>query len=348
MRQYLLVYAGVSVDLKLRELRISDFDSCFELLASPWQCDPSEREALRAMWREVLEQRCGAPAIALDAREPEIVVHFGLLVFVSDARAQEYRQCATPLISRRMLAEWASGGRPFLNYDEVARANAGPGLNIVVSYYGRRRGDPRVYTANYESSRVALSGWNLRSLTTEVFTDPARNDREFGQWLGYRILEYPDERVRDAGIPLEERPFLWAATREEDEERPHYGSSLVFGSYAPPRLSFTPLEQQLLQFAINGATDAVISREPGISLSVVKKHFRSIAEKARDAGILDEIAAAPSSGTRARGDEIRRHVLNYVRDHPEELRPYDLRPAQRGNGAIAAPSVEARRIAEIR
>jgi hypothetical protein len=35
--------------------------------------------------------------------------------------------------------------------------------------------------------------------------------------------------------------------------------------------------------------------------------------------------------------------LNYVRDHPEELRPYDARPAQRGNGAIAAPPVEARR-----
>jgi DNA-binding CsgD family transcriptional regulator len=308
------------MDLELRDTTLPDLVRLAPLV-SPFQCDPSQREALIAMWSEIVKSKCGVLPLAAEPKAPFTIVHFACGVFVSDERANEYHDCRQPFIARRLLAQWVAGERPFLNAQEVARANVSPGLNLVMTHYGGRRDDPRADIANYESSRRALRGWNLRTYTAELSLDPPRDNREWGRSLGYRVLEYSPDRLRADGIAESQAPFIWAATRLDAESNPGYAMALLFRSFAAPRLGFTRLEQHLLSLALDGATDASIARAADFSESAVKKHFRRLYEKARAIGVL-ALAADEGPAQPTRGVELRRHLLSYLREHPEELRPY--------------------------
>ncbi|MGB8910414.1 MAG: hypothetical protein WCC84_16850, partial [Candidatus Cybelea sp.] len=275
------------MDLELRDIRASDFDRLVPLV-SPFLCDPSQHEALRAMWTEIIRSKCGVTNVAADVEQSSII-HFFFAVFVSDGRADEYHQCRHPSIARRLLAEWVAGERPFLHADEIARANAGSGLNLVLMQYGGRRGDPRAHIANYEGSRRAIRGWDLRTFTVEKFTEPHHDDRGWGRSLGYRVLEYPPDELRAAGFAKDRAPFLWAATRRDAEFNPGYATALLFKTYAAPRFAFTPGEQRVLGLALDGATDSSVARAVGISESAVKKHFRTVYEKVHAVGIFDPL-----------------------------------------------------------
>ncbi|MFZ0574842.1 MAG: LuxR C-terminal-related transcriptional regulator [Candidatus Cybelea sp.] len=307
------------MDIALRTPAGSDFRRCFPLLSSPFLCDRSEHDSLCAFWSEIVSSQSGVAAVAAEADDPDAIVHFAFGVFVSDERVEEYRRCTSPCIARSLLAQWIAGEQPFLSLQEIARSNAGRGLNLVMTHYGHRRGDPRVYVANYESSRRVLRGWNLRTYTVELFTEPERDDRAWGRDLGFRVLEYPPSKCRAAGIPMERAPFLWAASREEVKSDAHYGLSLLFETYAPPRFALTLREQQVLSLALDGGTDTSLARTANISESTVKKTFRTIYTKVARAGIVDLRA---DDAPEQRGAETRRHLLNYVREHPQELRPY--------------------------
>lgn len=333
------------MDLELRDVTVSDL-SRLTPLVTPFLCDPLRLEALRAMWSEIVGLRCGIATIAADlGQEPSTIIHFCFGVFVSDQRVDEYHQCRRPLISRRLLAEWCAGERPFLHMDDIARANASLGLNLVMTHFGGRRSDPRSYIANYESSRRAIRGWNLRSFTAEMYSDPPHDNRAWGRSLGYRVLEYSADVLRAAGIPQDQAPFVWAANRRDAELNPGYATALLFTTFAAPRIAFTPLEQHLLTLALDDATDAVIARAAGFSKSAVKKHFRELYEKARAAGVFNGVVTAGEPAEATRGVELRRHLLTYLREHPEELRPY-ARSAARSvphcNAKVTSRSVAVR------
>jgi DNA-binding CsgD family transcriptional regulator len=322
------------MDLELRDVALSDLNRLAPLV-SPSQCDPSEHGALIAMWSEVVRSSCGVMALAADPKPPFTIVHFGCGIFVSDERADEYHHCRHPLISRGLLAAWLAGERPFLNADEIARANAGSGLNLVLAYYGGRRDDPRADIANYESARRVLRGWNLRTYTAELFLDPPRDNRAWGKSLGYRVLEYSPEKLREDGIAEDRAPFLWVATRLDAQSNPGYATALLFNTFAAPRLGFTRLEQYLLGLALDGATDASIARVARLSESAVKKHFRRLYEKARAIGVLEASAIDEGPARPTRGVELRRHLLSYLREHPEELRPYAKRDVARRPAGVS-------------
>ncbi|HXB84335.1 MAG TPA: helix-turn-helix transcriptional regulator [Candidatus Acidoferrum sp.] len=310
------------MELALRTPAGPDFGRCIPLLSSPFLCDRSEGDSLCALWSEIVSSQSGVAAVAADANDPAAIVHFAFGVFVSDERIAEYRRCTSPCIARSLLAQWVAGKQPFLSLHEIASSNAGQGLNLLMTHYGHRRGDTRVYAADYESSRRVLRGWNLRTYTVEMFTEPERDDRAWGRDLGFRVLEYPPSRYLAAGIPMERAPFLWAASREEAKSDAHYGLALLFETYAPPRFALTLREQQVLGLALDGGTDASVARIANISESTVKKIFRSIYAKVARAGIVDLCA---DDAADQRGAETRRHLLNYVREHPQELRPYSRR-----------------------
>lgn len=138
--------------------------------------------------------------------------------------------------------------------------------------------------------------------------------------MGYRVLEYSPDVLRAAGIPQDRAPLVWAATRRDAKSNPGYAVALLFNTFAKPRLQFTRLEQDLLGLALHGATDASIAHIAGFSESAIKKHFRTLYEKVYAAGVFDGVADAGTARP-TRGLELRRHLLTYLREHPEELRP---------------------------
>jgi DNA-binding CsgD family transcriptional regulator len=99
--------------------------------------------------------------------------------------------------------------------------------------------------------------------------------------------------------------------------------------FTPPRFGFAASERRLLRLAVTQQTDEAIADELGISLHAVKKLWRQVHQRALDAmpQLFDEGA---TSGGAGRGTEKRRTLLQYLRQHPEELRPYAAKSASSG------------------
>ena len=92
--------------------------------------------------------------------------------------------------------------------------------------------------------------------------------------------------------------------------------------YQPPQFGFSRSEQRLLLCALGGGTDRELSDDLGISLSTVKKTWRSAYD--RVAACLPELIPRNSTadnGTSERGREKKQRLMGYLREHPEELRP---------------------------
>ena len=87
-----------------------------------------------------------------------------------------------------------------------------------------------------------------------------------------------------------------------------------------PQLRLRESDQDLLLAALNGATDAELAAELGITSAAVKARWRSAFARVAMAlpSLVDE-----ADDREGRGTQKRHRVLAYMRTHPEELRPYD-------------------------
>lgn len=316
------------MDFSLRDAVESDIDQFLALVTDRFMYEAERLPALRSMWSNIIASGSGLVPVISDASDRSRVVHFAMTVFVNDERADCYHRCAQPGIAYGLLKDWSGGEQPFLTRSQVATANAGAGLNLLVIHHGYLEPPDaesleKLRFASNEHAVRDFRGWNLRSYTNEAFgRDPQRDGKEMGEALGFRVGHYSDSQLQAAGIPSARRPYLWMATRQDVSVGPvGLSLGLLFRSFSPPRFGFAALEQQLLRLAIDGHTDVAIAGLTNTSLTMVKKHFRTIYDKIRTAN--DSYEEAPfSCQSGQRGVETRRHVLNYLRDHPEELRPY--------------------------
>jgi hypothetical protein len=92
-----------------------------------------------------------------------------------------------------------------------------------------------------------------------------------------------------------------------------------------PVLGLRKEDQQLVAAALKGLTDVELTEELSLQLSTVKKRW---------AALYDRVAAANPTLVRGRDDDLdrrirgpqkRHHLLAYLRQHPEELRPFESR-----------------------
>jgi DNA-binding CsgD family transcriptional regulator len=291
--------------------------------------DGAQLAGLRRMWSDIVSTKSGSFPVIADARSPSHILHFAVQVFVDDERADMYHRLAQPKLAHRMVEDFEAGRRPYLDRNQIARANAAGRLNIVVTHHGYRaptqdEAIERLRAASYESSRRHFFGWNLRTYTNEVYAnDSLRDGKEMGEALGFRLHQYGAEQLRTAGIPPDRAPWVWLARRDAIASPAGLTQALLFSSFSPPRFGFTLLEQDTLLLALDGHTDEAIAETSGASLSTIKKRFRTIYAKVQDASTDEETAIlseAVSMG--ARGVETRRRILNYLREHRQELRPY--------------------------
>lgn len=91
--------------------------------------------------------------------------------------------------------------------------------------------------------------------------------------------------------------------------------------YHAPRCGFRPSEQRLLFVALRGGTDQELADKLGISLATVKKDWLSIYSRVSThvpSLVADPIATQDEG---VRGRQKKQHIIEYVREHPEELRP---------------------------
>ena len=110
-------------------------------------------------------------------------------------------------------------------------------------------------------------------------------------------------------------------------------ASTRFGSWATalfvtanPKIGFSRSEQRLLSAALRGLSDDELTCELGISLSAIKKTWRSVYSRIEQSGMAI-LPPVPEDRVESldRGKGKKHLVLNYVRSHPEELRPVSMK-----------------------
>jgi DNA-binding CsgD family transcriptional regulator len=314
------------MNLTFRPTRPADFDQCLTLIQDGFLYGAEARRNLVRLWTEVLGQQRGESAVIEDEDRPRgaRVVGIGLSVFVTDEFVEEARTTLPPYIGLQVLDRWAGGRCPILRFEDVARANAGEGINVLALHGGwLEEGVSAEEVAQIrhlllESFIVHHRGYQLKTFLQEVYGEFGV---QFMQTIGAHVWTDYGWYYAQASAPPDCRPYLMGMTRAEALKQE---GTMAFSAFFPSvsRFHFTPREQDVLRHALEGKTDEVIAAQLGIAAVTVKKRWEAIYSRVM---AVDRELLTPRAGDVAeagrRGVEKRRLVLQYLRHHPEELRP---------------------------
>lgn len=251
-------------------------------------------------------------------------VAFGLSTFLSDDCAT--MQVASPqpffwleLLERTWRQKDSLG---FLTLDDLARANAGDGCNLLPFLWIQRPKDASSPKGAHLLTRAMRSllddhrGYNLKSIVKEA----GREHEEAFTRGGLR-------KVRSSSLNPEilgNERLLFRLTRNE-AQHDAFGTSLslLFDS-ARPRCGFSRIQQHVLICAADDMSDDEIADQLRVTTHAINMRWRTIydrIEQQEDLATLIYSDKGHGNGNGS-GAQKRRRVVAYVRSHPEELRPY--------------------------
>jgi len=284
---------------------------------------------LPEMWRTLLSR--GAMQLCLVANRARLVgsrtVSFSAVLFVTDDFCSKSRLKLPLYLDVELARQYLSGELPVLNHEQVARANAGAGLNVVMCFEGWAHDglSPEqvlaVRAKQGEALRLGLSGYRVKEFLAYPLEEEAL------QWMlnaGARIRRHYSNYLRNSTVfrsVFSQQPCLVGLTKKEAFAYP--GSSVAgLFIYTPPRFLFSRSQRVLLRHALSGETCETLAASLSVSRWTVKKRWHAIYERVAD---VDSELLPPSiaygAHASSRGSERRRHLLNYLRQHLEEIRP---------------------------
>jgi hypothetical protein len=254
------------------------------------------------------------------------LVSFSATVFVTNQFCSEAQSTLPPNLGAQVARRYLSRESPVLNREQVARANAGEGLNVVLCFEGWQHDalSPEQILAvrekQSEAFHIAHGGYRVKEFIAEPIGEEAL------RWMvesGAHIRrDYADD-LQKRGVPTlgsSQRPWLVGLTKEEAVASP--GSYLSsFFVHTLPRFNFNRSEQTLLRHALMGKTCEELATSLSISPWTVKKRWRAIYERVSDVDPELLLLVSNKPEATSRGAERRRHLLHYLRQHLEELRP---------------------------
>ena len=329
--------------LRHRPMQPRDLRPCVEKIAS----DPvrlarygNAIEDLQPAWLRLLQCEAKSAVVFEEVEGSRATLcGIGVSAFVNDdfmcelkARPRWYG----PELARRLRR----GDSPILSDRQLREANSRGGLNAVVweaficpgfetnldiyrkmgsAFIEEHRGFFWKELLAHQVDTVDRLHWMLQ--TGGLVWDPVAG-------------RYADLSGKEPG-EIVNTPHVFGLTREVDTRRPGSWIGILF-EYRPPQFGFSAGEQRLLLAALHGGTDRELSDALGISLTTVKKTWRSV--YVRVAAHSPDLIPANSAtnGDEAmpeRGREKKYPLIAYLREHPEELRPFS-RKLLRGNAVV--------------
>jgi hypothetical protein len=282
------------------------------------------------LWERLIAAKdaCGTVSISRKVGTSRAVVAVAVGVFVTHEFATAELAHPRPGLNARILESLADNKPVITDYRYLARANAAATLNQVVMYCGTRS---ELLTPDDET---LVRGLMARSYA-ELF-------------LGYRIQRMLTEVQGEADLAaLAGYPAIEIASRYEDYFREQGGASSgsvlcvaqganfrkdlssfalpIYVGQPVPRFELSRGEKELLKGALDGLEDAHLAVALCRSESALKRRWRRIFEKIAS---IDPSVCPDVEGP-LRGPQRRHHVLNYIRAHPEEIRPFLSSGAER-------------------
>jgi hypothetical protein len=275
----------------------------------------------------------------------------GVIVVVTDEFAQEMKTRPLFWNGPELAKRITSGRSPLLSNEELKRANSTSGINMVAWPSGPPVEDQGRMEVNHMIMGTfveAVRGYRVKELFFQ--TPVAEQSAAVLQW-GAEAITQDGLRTGLAFSEIMEmvkRPYEMVMNAELASSRFGSWASGLFVSHIP-QFEFSRGEQRLLEVALRGSTDEELATELEISLSAVKKAWRSIYDRVdrNHAGILPSNSDESENGDRGKGKKHR--LLAYVREHPEELRPFSMkllrksRPSDQADRATSAVAKTTRR-----
>jgi DNA-binding CsgD family transcriptional regulator len=130
---------------------------------------------------------------------------------------------------------------------------------------------------------------------------------------------------------------MYRMTRTESLARGFSPATASLFNAPAPRFGFAPAEQRVLLRALLGETNREVASELGLSVQTVNKTWESAIRRIE---MIAPCLLAAQEPDGKRGGEKRRHVLDYLRYHMEELRPYRASAAAHRAGERSSHGVE--------
>lgn len=302
-----------------RSFRYEDLLPCLEIDQRRIGDAIVGRERATMLWR-CLTRESSFRGVVFECNPPlsgHQIIGFGCGVFVAPAFVAAELANPRPGLNDRLIASIDPRSSSVVLSDAKMRAlNTHGTLDLVVLYANwldslinsRQRAEIQMMFALKMVEQ--FSGYRLRTVLCEEIGEVIRHFRE--STCVWRLVQQ---------FNGEDRGLICLTGQDAlDVAGSSYGALFC---YQEPKLKFRNGDKQLLIAATQGATDIQLTKILNISLASVKKRWRSVfdrvALKRPDLVPDQEERASPEK----RGIQKRHIVLAYMREHPEELRPFE-------------------------
>jgi hypothetical protein len=313
--------------MRFRLTRNSDLATFRELLHPGLRLSDRTRAALVDLLAALLPHRPATTTIEEPTRPyPASIEAMGLSVLVTDAFVNEILDQPRPYVAETFFNRMLDGRSPVLSSSEARAENSSSGVNVLVVHFGRRDPDMtqerarRVAHAGSAAFYFTHAGYRVKALVNEVF---GREEAQYMEAGGFRLIDgfRNPSRPELASVPPEHWPYLFAMRKEWIV--PGAVNQLAFLFHPlTPQLGLSASEQGVLLRALLNESDQQIADESGITVDAVKKTWRRLYERMTLTAPYVLGTEAPGQVAPGRSTEKRRHLLEYIRTHPEELRPF--------------------------
>ena len=310
-----------------RRIRPAELEECLGLNPRGMGYEFAGRARAIAVWKWLLKAR-SFQAVVIESNEPikgHRIVGFAASVFVSAAFVERELADPKPGLNARLISSIASGQAVVLSAKQLGYENWQGCLHLIILQPSSM--------LDALSSDQCLDVLRQASLATLSCHD------------GYQVKRVIMEGTSAAEIGYSKFFPIWKVQNTfEDYHRQNPGNSwnrdralmaidfaegLSFvvkgGHHREPVLGLRTSDQELLTAALKGSTDLELSEELGLKVPALKKRWASVFSRVLIAmpDLLPE--ADDNLNRQARGRQKKHILLAYVREHPEELRPF-LRP----------------------
>ncbi len=290
-----------------------DLPACLDVCPGSAGNGITGAEIAQQVWRQML--RHPAMVAAVFECDPPVqkrrIVGFGAAVFVTQEFADAELGNPRPGLNARIV-DAVHADRPVLQSRKaIARANAGSGLDLALLYGNWVESilQPEELIEVQTGLGISLAHFLAGYKMSRIFVEPRGEQLRFIQRSDMReVAAFPD---LDRALML--------ATRRDAMTQP-ISLSRGFFSWREPVLGLSTAEQELLSMAHDGQTDLDLAASLRLTVPAVKARWRSAL--ARFAELAPDFAPE-FGGAGGRGPQRRHRILAWLREHPEELRPFD-------------------------
>jgi hypothetical protein len=247
----------------------------------------------------------------------------GLAGFVTAEFLREVKTRPGFWVGPELVKRILSDANPLLSDNEVRDANSRRELNLLVWHTAIHPNDlnrPEVGVTAADAFFSNFLGFQVTEMLTQADSfEHLQGSRNLGCcYFDRRSGCYGDFPDVNRGN-FEREPHNIGLDRQSTYTLGHLWSLFCC---PPAQIGLSSSEQRMLRLAFDGGTDEELCTRLHISLTAVKKYWRSIYDRTAEA-LPHLFADRPRQciSIRERGKERRRRILAYLRGHPEELRP---------------------------